>query len=255
MTAAGRTAVSRPKPESLSSRRSRTSSKPGSGQDEAVDAPERAQPVAGLRERDAHVPASALLRAAGERRHRGKRHQEAGAVIERLRRQRLRRVGAGGLRLGDIEAVGILHQRIEAAPRRPTARRGHRRRARHRRCRGGCAPPPAGRSRGRQWRRAGSPARRCRRRASRPASARAAVGVAQIDGGRELAAAVVDDQRLHRRQVPRRHQQHVGAVRRERAAAHRPRDHAREIEHPDAGERAVAGRQGLAAAHRRSARW
>ena len=91
----------------------------GIGAGEAVDASERTQPVAGLGERDADVPASALVRAAGERRHRGKGHEIAGAVIERLRRQRLRRFGAGGLRLGDIEAVDVLHQRIEAAPARP----------------------------------------------------------------------------------------------------------------------------------------
>ena len=40
-------------------------------------------------------------------------------MIERLRRQRLRLVGAGGFGLGDVEAVGVLHQRVEAAPAGP----------------------------------------------------------------------------------------------------------------------------------------
>jgi hypothetical protein len=38
-------------------------------------------------------------------------------------------------------------------------------------------------------------------------------------------------------------QQHVGAVGRERAAAHWPGDHARQVKHPDTREGAVAGGQ------------
>ena len=63
-------------------------------------------------------------------------------------------------------------------------------------------------------------------------------GVAQIDLARKLAASRVDHQRFDRRQMRRGHQQHVRAVRRERAAADRARDDAREIEDPHAAERA-----------------
>ena len=58
--AAWRTVVRRPKPESLSSSRSRTSSRPGRGRRAHSHASEPADPVAGLRQRHAHVPASAL---------------------------------------------------------------------------------------------------------------------------------------------------------------------------------------------------
>ena len=87
-----------------------------------------------------------------------------------------------------------------------------------------------------------------------PASVSRPSGFAQIDEGRELAAAVVDHQRAHLRQMRGRHQQHVGAMRRERASAHRAGDHAGEIEHAHAGERPVARAAAAAAAHRRCAR-
>ncbi len=37
-------------------------------------------------------------------------------MIERLRRQRLRLLRAGGLGFGDVEAIGVLDQRVEPAP-------------------------------------------------------------------------------------------------------------------------------------------
>ena len=79
----------------------------------------------------------------------------------------------------------------------------------------------------------------------RPGERLAAARVAQIDEGRELAAPVVDHQRHHLRQVRGGDQQHVGAMRRERAPAHRSRDHAREVEHAHARQRPVARRQRL----------
>ena len=52
----------------------------------------------------------------------------------------------------------------------------------------------------------------------------------------------------------RRDAQHVGAVRGERAAADRPRDHARQVEHAHARERPRAGAERARLARRRSAR-
>ena len=62
----------------------------------------------------------------------------------------------------------------------------------------------------------------------------------ELDESRELAAAGVDGEPGDRRQIGAIDQQHVGAMRRERAAGDGTCDHAREIEHADAGERALA---------------
>src|SRR5438105_3294364 len=83
---------------------------------EPVDASEPANPVAGLRQGNSHMPASAPLGAARECRHDTEGHQEAGSVVECLRGERLGLVGAGCLRFGVIEPARRLHQRIEAAP-------------------------------------------------------------------------------------------------------------------------------------------
>ena len=63
---------------------------------------------------------------------------------------------------------------------------------------------------------------------------------AQVERGRELAAARVDVERRKARQMRRRHAHDVGAVRGERAAANRAGDHARQVEHADAGQRPLA---------------
>ena len=71
------------------------------------------------------------------------------------------------------------------------------------------------------------------------------VGLPQIERRRELAQAGVDHQAQQIRQVLRRDVKHVGAVAREGAAADRPRDDAREVEHADSRERARARAGGL----------
>jgi hypothetical protein len=68
---------------------------------------------------------------------------------------------------------------------------------------------------------------------------------AQIDGRRQFSPSGVDDERLHRRQVRRGDQQHVGSMCRERAAAHRTGNDARQVEHLDARERAIGRAHGL----------
>ena len=93
----------------------------GIGTTDPVDASEPANPVARLRERGPHMPAPTSLGAARKGRHCGKRHQVAGGVIERLRRQRFRLARASGLHFGVIEAASRLHQGIKAAPACPWA--------------------------------------------------------------------------------------------------------------------------------------
>ena len=55
----------------------------------------------------------------------------------------------------------------------------------------------------------------------------------------------VDDKRLHRRQMRGGDVEHVGTVGGERARADRAGDHAGEVQHLDAGERTIAGRERL----------
>ncbi|MNL09252.1 hypothetical protein D3C87_1300050 [compost metagenome] len=64
------------------------------------------------------------------------------------------------------------------------------------------------------------------------------VRVAQVELAGPLAAPGIDHQRRDSRQVRRRHQQHVGAVRGQRAPRHRAGDDPREVEHAHAGQRA-----------------
>ena len=189
------------------------------------------------------MPASALGGAALERRHRGERHQESGAVIERLGRQRLGLARAERLRLRVVEAVGVLHQEVEAAPvgPRPFVAIGADRDADD-------AGPQLRRLLGAEavlGDRAGPVALHenvglTQQRGELLPRAR----VAQIEMRGKLAAAVVDHQRFHRRQMRRGDQQHVGAVRSERAPAHRPGNHAGEVQHLDAGQRAVSAGSG-----------
>ena len=83
--AAWRTKVRRPNGVSISSSRSAMSADLGSGQAKPfVEAAEAREPVAGLRQRDAHVPRAALARLARQRHHRPERHQIARGVVERL---------------------------------------------------------------------------------------------------------------------------------------------------------------------------
>src|SRR5262245_4158637 len=73
----------------------------------------------GLRERHAHMPTPALLRAPRERGHRAERHQETARVIDRLAGQGLWLRAPSGFGFRVIDAVRVLHQRVEAAPARP----------------------------------------------------------------------------------------------------------------------------------------
>ena len=65
---------------------------------------------------------------------------------------------------------------------------------------------------------------------------------AQVERGRELAAAGVGVEQRKARQVRRRDAHDIGAVRGERAAAHRAGNDARQIEHADARQRPLAAR-------------
>ena len=80
------------------------------GTSHAVDAPEPAQPMSGLRQRDAHMPRAATFGTVDECRHGRERHQITGGVVERLPRQRLRLAGAEGLRFRGVEAACGLHE-------------------------------------------------------------------------------------------------------------------------------------------------
>src|SRR3954466_7334755 len=77
------------------------------------------QPAPVLRQRYAHVPATAFAGLAGLGHHRAERHQIAGGAVEHLRRQSLRASDASSLSLGMVEAGRGLHERMEAAPPRP----------------------------------------------------------------------------------------------------------------------------------------
>src|ERR1700743_1717214 len=65
------------------------------------------------------MPAAAFARLTRPRHHRAERHQVAGGMIERLRRQFLRTVDPGHLSFGMVETGCGLHQRVEAATLRP----------------------------------------------------------------------------------------------------------------------------------------
>src|SRR4051794_9923381 len=67
------------------------------------------------------MPASALLRAARQRGHRAEGHEVAGRMINRLTWQGLWLRASRRFGLGVIDAVCVLHQRVEAAPVRPRA--------------------------------------------------------------------------------------------------------------------------------------
>src|SRR2546430_3432515 len=206
----------------------------------SVDDPaEIPQPSSGLRQRHPDLPASALARLARLRHHGAERHEVAGGVIEHLRRQFLRPLDAGGLAFGVIETGRGLHQRVKSAALRP---------------RPGMA---VGRQRyiNDAW---VDPCDVLRREAEggdggRPIALRDDIGLSQqsakhfppllaleLQKTRQLAAAGIDGEPGDRRQIGTGDQQHVGAVHGERAARDGPRDHARQIEHAHACQRAVA---------------
>src|SRR5437764_11493967 len=85
----------------------------------AIDAAELAQPMAGLRERNSDLPRTAPLGATLERRHDRECQQIAGGMVERLRRQGARLGRTERVGLGKIQSACRLHERIEAAARRP----------------------------------------------------------------------------------------------------------------------------------------
>ena len=62
----------------------------------------------------------------------------------------------------------------------------------------------------------------------------------ELDKARQLAAAGIDGQPGDRRQIGTGNQEHIGAVHGKRTAGDGPRDHARQIEHAHAGQRALA---------------
>src|SRR6185437_1965390 len=109
------------------------------------NAAEIPEPAAGLRQRDADMPASPLALLSRQSHHGAERHQIAGGMVEHLRRQFLRALDAGGETLGMVETGRGLHQRIEAA--RPTDRHGHKPTASRKRCRAKFWPPLPARSR------------------------------------------------------------------------------------------------------------
>ena len=209
-----------------------------------LDPAEIADPMAGLGERNAHVPAAAFADAPGKRRHSPERHEIAGGMVEHLHGQRVRLVAAGRLRLGMIEAARGLHQGIEAAPAAPGAL--------------------VAVSRERDIDDAGPDLRGVFRteaelgEAARPVALDEHVGaaqqggervapgrIAQIDVRRQFSSAGVDDELLDRGQVRGGDEQHLGAMGGERAPGDRAGDDAGQIEHPHAGKRSRPGRQRL----------
>ena len=167
-------------------------------------------------------------------------------MVENLRGQRFGYVCAKCFRFRGIQAARRLHQRIEAAPAGPRAlvSVGAERDVDDL---AATVRLPPGRSRTPQWRRAGSLARKCRRLAAAPRAFRVHARRANPSRSR-LPVAGVDDKRVHGGQMRRGDQQHVSAMRGERAAADRTGDDAGQVEHFDAGERAFASRQGRAGA-------
>jgi hypothetical protein len=117
-----RTALKRPKPESVSSSRSCTSPSCGSGQAKSLaHAPEPSQPGTGAGERDFHKPASTLRSTSVERCDDAKGEQIARGVVQSLGRERLRLIGAGCVGLGSVEAGCCLHEAVKPASARPGA--------------------------------------------------------------------------------------------------------------------------------------
>jgi hypothetical protein len=165
-------------------------------------------------------------------------------VIEHLRRQRLRLARAENFRFGGIEPARRLHQRIEAAPARPWAfvAVGAERHVDD--------PGPHARDIVRAEAERGDGAwtvalHKDVRIAQQRGQNFAAAGLAQIDRRRQFPPPGVDDERLHRRQVRCCDQQHIGAVRSERATAYRPGDDAGQVEDFHPGKRALGRGQRL----------
>ena len=180
------------------------------------------------------MPTAALSTAASERSHGPEGHQIARAWSSAWAGSGF---GSGAAASASAALKPLAVCTSESKPRRAAhGPCGRRRTATHRRCRAESSPPPPGRSRARRWRPAGSPARKCRRPGTVP-RALAPARLAQIDKGRQFSAAGVDDERPQRRQVRCADQQHVGAMHRERAAAHRTGNDAGQVQDSDSGQR------------------
>ena len=196
-------------------------------------------PLPDARERDAHQPAAALAARARERHADAEGHQVAADVVDRRNRQELRlAVLAEALR----DAAHRLHDAVEAAPPAPRAAlapRGERD--------ADDARPQRGERLGREaarGERAGAVGLR-----EDVASAPACAGVhdlrrAQVEARGALADAGVELDQARVGQVRGADLQHVGAVLGEAARAGRAGEHARQVEHADAGERPRRRRRG-----------
>ena len=150
MTAAWRTAVSRPNPDGVSSSRSRTSS--NRGRDKSCHRCVRAGESNSRLVRARSARASSRLAPRGARQPRLRRTpiRLTGGVVERLCGQRLRLPDARSFRFGGIETACRSHQRIKATPVCPRAFVAVGGRARLGRCRAESVPHPAGQSRTRR---------------------------------------------------------------------------------------------------------
>ena len=150
MTAAWRTAVSRPNPDGVSSRRSRTSS--NRGRDKSCHRCVRAGKSNSRLVRARSARASSRLAPRGARQPRLRRTpiRLTGGVVERLCGQRLRLPDARSFRFGGIETACRSHQQIKATPVCPRAFVAVGGRARLGRCRAESVPRPAGQSRTRR---------------------------------------------------------------------------------------------------------
>ena len=201
------------------------------------DAAERSEPKSGAGERDADAKAAAFLVAAQQSRDDPEGEQMPRAVVERLRGERLRHRLAGRLRLRVVEPARRLHQAVEAAAPRP----------------GTCEP--VGRER-----RMDDPGIEPRhildaksvaverprpvglkehvRRANKLAEKLARPLLAKIEEGGELSPPGVDHRGPQLRQVGCCDREDIGPEGGQRPARDGARDHARQVEHAHACERA-----------------
>jgi hypothetical protein len=200
-------------------------------------APERSQPMPCLRERQLHMPAAAFELLPAQRGARTHRHQVARRFVEDLHRQRPGLAIAERVALRMIEAHRGLHERIESATRCPRTLRAIRRE------RDADDARPLGsellRTIAEIAQSAGPIALHEHMRLLHERVHRGTAFIAsQIYMCGSFAAARVGD-RCDVRQMRRIHEHHIGAVSRERPAAHRPREDAREVQHLDAFERTL----------------
>src|SRR5712692_10839139 len=203
----------------------------------AVDAPEGIDPAPGLGQRHADEVAAALARAAGERDERAEGGEISRAVVHDLSGQVLRPIGAHGKAVLVGHAAHGLDDRLESSPLVPRASvaeggKRHADDAGADLCQVVGGEAEAGE-------RAGSIGLTEDVCASdEGAKLCGGVRLTQVERGRELAEAGVDDEPGQIRQMRRGDEQHIGTVRSKGAPAHGSCDDARKIEHADAGQRA-----------------